>query len=349
MKKRQKRREDPQTTRVLRARRRKRHRMLFRVLCCLLVCVAAVFATTIFFRVSDMQVTGTTRYKAENIIGTSGVQEGDNLFFLHTKTIVQALENTYPYLDTVQIKRHLPGTLEIAVTERTPLVCVKAGDGQYYVDKQGKVLEKVSGTPNAGIITLVGAGTKTLQVGTVLDSTSTDGNSDTNSKASSKYEKIHSALELLNLFESYDMLDAVCSVDMTKSFDVKLNYDDRYTIEFGTLDDLEYKIQFLKAILKRDDLPETGIIDLSQGDKAHYRPAETDTTATDTESDSSTDSSTAETEQSTSSDDSNTANENTDSTAADDTDQTDTSADTSEDTVQTDNAEGDAGTDQSAQ
>lgn len=317
--------------------------MLFRVLCCLLVCVAAVFATTIFFRVSDMQVTGETRYKAEDIIGTSGVQEGDNLFFLHTKTIMQSLENTYPYLDTVQIKRHLPGTLEIAVTERTPLVCVKAGDGQYYVDKQGKVLEKVSGTPNSGIITLVGAGTKTLKVGTVLESTSTDGNSDTNSKTSSKYEKIHSALELLNLFESYDMLDAVRSVDITKSFDVKLNYDDHYTIEFGTLDDLEYKIQFLKAILKRDDLPETGIIDLSQGDKAHYRPAETDDTATEETTSADTNA------EQTASSDTSTSDSGANADTSDNTDQTDSANDAATDTTTQENTDGESSVDQTTE
>ena len=337
MGKRQKQREDPQAARLLRSHRRKRHRMIFRVLCCLLVCVAAVFATTIFFRVSDMQVTGETRYKAEDIIGTSGVQEGDNLFFLHTKTIVQSLENTYPYLDTVQIKRHLPGTLEIAVTERKPLICVKAGDGQYYVDKQGKVLEKITGTPKSSVISVVGAGAKTLQAGQMLESTQDE------NKGSGKYEKIHAVLELLNLFDSYDMLDNVRSVDITKSFDVKLNYNDSYTIEFGTLDDLEYKIQFLKAILKRDDLPETGIIDLSQGDKAHYRPAETDDTATEE-----TESTDTDAEQGVSS---NTPTSDSEANAetSDSTEQTDTAEDASADTTTQDNTDEEASTDQTAE
>lgn len=345
MRKRRKQREDPQEARVLRARRRKRHRMIFRILCCLLVCVAAVLATTIFFRVSDMQVTGKTRYKAEDIIGTSGVQEGDNLFFLHSKTIVQSLQNTYPYLDTVQIKRHLPGTMEIAVTERTPLICVKAGDGQYYVDKQGKVLEKISGTPKSSVITVVGAGVKTLQVGEMLEGTPDTGTKNgngSNASTGSKYEKIHAVLEMLNLFDSYEMLDAVRSVDITKSFDVKLNYDDRYTIEFGTLDDLEYKIQFLKAILKRDDLPETGIIDLSQGDKAHYRPASSDDTETDTTTDSSADAEQTPTDATT---DTGTQ-DNADAAASDNTDST---QGTSADGSQQDNAADGASTDQTAE
>ncbi len=269
-----KQREDPQLTRMLRLRRRKRHRMVFRVLCCVLVCLAAVFATTIFFRVSSIEVTGETRYDAEELIGTTGVEAGDNLFFLHTNTIVQALTNTYPYLDTITIKRHLPGTMEIAVTEREPLMCVELEDEtRYYVDKQGKVLEKVSGTPNSNVIAVTGTGAKTLEIGELLD----EQDQSSKKKPVGDNEKICAVLDILKLFETYEMLDQVRSVDITKSFDVKLNYNDSYRIEFGTLDDLEHKIQFLKAILKRNDLPATGIIDLSQGDKAHYRPAENET------------------------------------------------------------------------
>lgn len=346
MKKRVKRRVDPRTARMLRARRRKRHRMVFRILCCLLVCAATVFATTIFFRVSDIQVTGEKQYKASDLIAASGVEEGDNLFFLHTRKIAQVLKNTYPYLDEVSIKRHLPSTMEIVVTERKVLMAVEATDGTYYMDKQGKVLEKVSGTSKASVITAVGTGVETLQVGETLDNQKDADQKNDQSSTEAGYEKISSVLELLNLVDSYEILDGVRSVDITKSFDVKLNYNDCYTIEFGTLDNLEYKTQFLKAILKRDDLPETGIIDLSQGKEAHYRPAEVQTETTDsTDGEARTDDTQTQTDGET---DGESEGEQTAQTA-ESTDVTEMSEDASSDTAEKENTDGEQSENQSGE
>ena len=82
---------DPQTARAIRMRRRKRHRMVFRILCVLIVCAAAILASTVFFRVSVITVSGDTRYDRDELIQTSGVIEGDNLFFLRGKGIVRSL------------------------------------------------------------------------------------------------------------------------------------------------------------------------------------------------------------------------------------------------------------------
>lgn len=250
---------DPQTARAVRMRRRKRHRMVFRILCVLIVCAAAVLASTVFFRVSTITVSGETRYDRNELIQTSGVIEGDNLFFLRGRGIVNSLCNTYPYLDTVKLKRHLPDTLEIAVTERVPLMTVRLpSNGLYYLDGDGKVLEKVLESQIGDTVLVEGVEVNQLTPGEVVTK-------DTS-------EKITAVMGMLEMFRRYDMMDQIVSVDISQSFDVQVNYADQYTLELGTLDDLEHKIQFLRSILKQKDLPETGVIDLSDSSEAHYRP-----------------------------------------------------------------------------
>lgn len=260
------RRMDPQQAKAIRMRRRKRHRLFFSIACVLLVCIAAVMATTVFFRVSQIEITGETRYQPEDLIGTSGISEGDNLFFLPEKSVQQSLSTTYPYLDTIEIKRHLPGTLEIAVTEREPMLSVQLADGKiYYLDGSGKVLERITEDEIGSTVHVIGVDAKELNVGqTVTDEDS---------------EKIVAVLDMLGLFSRYSMLDKIVSVDISRSFDVYVDFDNRYVLELGRLDDLEHKIQFLKAILEQNDLPNTGIIDLSDGDEARYRPAAVETAA----------------------------------------------------------------------
>ncbi|MDO5548197.1 MAG: FtsQ-type POTRA domain-containing protein [Eubacteriales bacterium] len=266
----QKRAIDPQTARAIRMRRRKRHRMVFRILCFLIVCIAAVLASTVFFRVSNITVSGETRYEANELIQTSGVVEGDNLFFLRGKGIIQSLANTYPYLDTIKLKRHLPDTLEIAVTEREPQITAQLpNNGLYYIDATAKVLEKVQKSQIAGTILVEGVEAEKLTPGETI--------------TKEKSEKIVAVLDMLDLFAQYDMLDQIVSVDISKSFDVQVNYADCYTLELGTLDDLEHKIQFLRSIFKQKDLPSTGVIDLSDSSEAHYRPKKVERTQTEEE------------------------------------------------------------------
>lgn len=261
---------DPQTARAIRMRRRKRHRMVFRVLCFLIVCVAAILASTVFFRVSSITVSGETRYETKELIQTSGVVEGDNLFFLRKRGIIRSLVNTYPYLDTIKLKRHLPDTLEIAVTERVPLITAQLpNNGLYYLDETGKVLEKVQESQISGTIFVQGVEAEKLTPGETV--------------TKEKSEKIIAVLDMLTMFERYDMLDQIVSIDISKSFDVQVNYADSYTLELGTLDDLEHKIQFLQSILKQEDLPPTGIIDLSDSSEAHYRPKQVEVTPVEEE------------------------------------------------------------------
>ena len=61
-----------------------------------------VFAPTIFFQVSKINVTGDTRYTSEQLIKSTGVKQGDNMFFLDTEQIAADLKDEYPYLDTVK-------------------------------------------------------------------------------------------------------------------------------------------------------------------------------------------------------------------------------------------------------
>ncbi|MGN1014229.1 MAG: cell division protein FtsQ/DivIB [Butyricicoccus sp.] len=315
---------DPQEARVLRVRRRRRHRMVFRILCCVLVCVAAIMATTVFFRVSEIQVSGDTRYSAEELIGTSGVEDGDNLFFLHSKSVIRSLENTYPYLDTVKLRRHLPGTLEIAVTERVPLLTVQLSDGSlYYLDETGKVLERFAKERATPVTVMtIGTGVKKLTVGQTV---TTDSG-----------EKIMEVLELLRLAEKYEMQDKITTVDISKSFAVEFLYVDgenSYTIELGTLDDLEHKIQFLRSVLEKDDLPSTGTIDLSANNEARYRPAEYESPVAEEEEQQEQDGQTEETadEQTEKSDESDKQASEEGETETDDTETSDTTTDSEND------------------
>ncbi len=323
--------------------------MLSRICIAVLVLLAIIFAPTIFFQVSAIDVSGDTRYKSEELIKSTGVKEGDNMFFLDTKQIAEDLKKEYPYLDTVKLHRKMPSTLQIEVTDRTETLSLEQKNKYFILDLTGKVLEEKKSAAK-GTATVTGISTKGLEVGTTIDA--------------DKQDKIASVIKLLELADSYGMKAHIKTIDVEKAYDVRITYDKQYTILLGALEEsnLEHKIQFLKAILKEPSLPETGVIDLTDEKEARYRPTEDatedvvvdekalDKAAGDSKTDSTDSADTSDEKQTTSSDssDGTTSSDSSKQDAADNsssTENTDSSSSDSSSKTSSDKTSSDSGTD----
>ena len=81
-------------------------------------------------------------YSAEEIVAGMDVKQGDNLYLWNKVKVSDELLQQFPYLETVQIRRHLPDALVVTVTECTATVAVPSDGGYYYLSEQGKVLEQ---------------------------------------------------------------------------------------------------------------------------------------------------------------------------------------------------------------
>lgn len=313
---------------VERQKKKKRRRMISRIGIAVLVLLAIVFAPTIFFQVSKINVTGDTRYTSEQLIKSTGVKQGDNMFFLDTKQIAADLKDEYPYLDTVKLRRKLPSTLQIEVSDRTAALSIEQNGKYLILDMSGKVLEKTKSAAK-GTAKVTGVPMKGLHVGDTVDE--------------DKYGKAASVMKLLELTDQYGMKKHIKTIDVEKAYDVRVTYDKRYTILLGALEEsnLEHKIQFLKAILKEPSLPESGVIDLTDEKEARYRPTE-DTTSDVVIKEEELDKAAGTAETKTESADST----DTESTGANSTDANSTDADSTDDSS---NSTKQAGTDNSSE
>lgn len=254
-----------------RAKRRKQGKMVRYVIFIVLIVIMIAMAPTVFFRVSKINVTGDTRYTYDELVSTSGVQQRDNMILLDKRHIISLLEAKYPYLDTIKVHRYLPSTLEIEVSDRTPVLSLENNGSYLLMDDAGKVLEKTD-SPAKHTAEVIGASPDGLKPGDWAEQSTDD-------KKNQKHEKILAVLRLMELMTQYEMQDSIYSVDIQKAYDVRIQYEDRYTILLGSMDTekLEHKIQFLQAILKEPSLPENGVIDLTGDSEARYRPQEDST------------------------------------------------------------------------
>ena len=91
--------------------------------------------------VKEILIEGTHRLsKAEvaELIDTSGV----NMFSLDPKEFRQKLKN-FPWILDARIRKEFPSTVRVYITERNPVALLQKKRGFYFLDSEGRVIEKL--------------------------------------------------------------------------------------------------------------------------------------------------------------------------------------------------------------
>ena len=217
-----------------RANRRQRIiRAAGRVLFLAILVAAAICALTIFFKVKAISVEGAMRYRAEEIVAGMGVKQGDNLYLWNKVKVSDQLLHDFPYLESVQIRRRLPDTLMVTVTECSGAVAVPSGTGYCYLSEQGKVL--VLSETGGGLATVSGVALEDAEPGEMVE------------RAQDAY--VDALLEVLQTLDAAGMLDGLRFINLTDLTDIRIGYEGRFDIRVGTLDGLSYRIRFAQTVI----------------------------------------------------------------------------------------------------
>ncbi len=223
--------------------------VLARIFVMLLVVAIFIFCAAIFFKITDIVVEGNNLYTDEEVVDASGLALGDNLLAVSRGTVAGRIQASLPYVEDVQVGRALPGTVTVTVRESDAVYAVYAANGTVWLmNSSGKLLEQAA--PGASSYPwLVGVTVQNPQAG--------------NQAACAETEALDAALTVIQLLESTDYLPKIVEIDVTKPYDIILRYESLYEIHLGGVDQMEYKMRYLTAILADSQIAEGGIIDLT--------------------------------------------------------------------------------------
>ena len=241
-----------------RANRRQRIiRAAGRVLFLAILVAAAICALTIFFKVKTISVEGAMRYRTEEIVAGMGVKQGDNLYLWNKVKVSDRLLHDFPYLESVQIRRRLPDTLMVTVTECSGAVAVPSGTGYCYLSEQGKVLE-LSET-DGGLATVSGVALEDAEPGELVE------------RAQDAY--VDALLDVLQTLDAAGMLDGLRFINLTDLTDIRIGYEGRFDIRVGTLDGLSYRIRFAQTVISERLSPsDIGRLYWDDQNRLHFVP-----------------------------------------------------------------------------
>ena len=257
MRRRRRKQKTPEQQRRRANRRQRFFHAVGRILFIGILVAAAILALTIFFKVNTISVEGAMRYSAEEIVTNMDVREGDNLYLWNKVKVSNALMERLPYLESVQIRRHLPDTLVVTVTECEAAVAVSSGTGYVYLSRYGKVLEQ--NASDGGLPVVTGVTLPDIQPGQAV--------------AQGEDAYCDALLEVLQTLDAGGMLDGLRFINLQDLTDVRIGYEGRFDIQVGSMDELSYRLRFAKTVIDERLSPsDVGRLYWDTQDRLHFVP-----------------------------------------------------------------------------
>ncbi len=99
--------------------------------------------TTInYFALQHVTITGCSRLSEEHVRQVAGIGPGVNILSLSMDRMRADLQRE-PWIDSVTVKRVLPGSIMVDVKEKAPSYLVQYQGTLYYADEVGRIIDKV--------------------------------------------------------------------------------------------------------------------------------------------------------------------------------------------------------------
>ena len=224
-----------------RERLRRVRRVVLTVLLSLALCVIlAAACVALFFKVGTVTVSGSGIYDDWRIREASGIVTGSNLYKIDKAAVAERIIMSLPYIRGVSIRRSLPSTVIITVTEDEPLYYCEVGGEYFLLSATLRVLERTDDpeglrTRFPSIIRLVTLDISRAVVGEEVAFYDSD--------------YFDYALEMLAVFAGCPLADKLTTINFNDKYDIYLVYDGRFRIEIGSVDSLALKMTMASEVL----------------------------------------------------------------------------------------------------
>ncbi len=184
-----------------------------------------------FFQVSEIAVEGTTALTVDKVISLSGIQTGDNFFYLDTWNAKKDLKQN-PFVEDVKIRRMLPNKVTIVVTERKSIGYIVTTDGYVQVGEDGRLLAIQQTLSNYNLPVISGIDLSELPaIGGFIEN-----------------EKLKQALEILQNCDQ-SLLDNIAELNVGQEYYILAYTNQKLEVRLGGLDNIEQRLQDLNGIL----------------------------------------------------------------------------------------------------
>ena len=204
------------------------------------------------FNLENVELNETMKYSKEDIVNKAGIEVGKNIFIEYFTSDKKAV-TTLPYVESIKLKLKLPNGIKIDVVERTSKYFAYDKDNNKFfsLSDDGYILEEVDINSKKN--------DEILLTGVTFDDEVMLGKkiNDTDLSKIDIYKKIEKE------FKKDEISGKITKVSFENSL-TTITINDKLNIIFPNDTDLEYKMVFLKTILKSIAEDSVGVIDMTK-------------------------------------------------------------------------------------
>lgn len=248
------------TGKVVPFRKKKNKKKIFITILLLLVVVGVTLFTPIF-NIKAINVVGNAKIKQEDIVTTSGITTGQNIFrFNYFKAKNNILEQ--PYIESVKISRDFPSTIVITVNERKPAAFFEYMGSYLIIDGKGIVLELVDALNDLKIPSVLGIKFKDYKCGKKIS---------VNKEDQEKFDTVLICLNEIAVNKLEQIINKIDITDINKI--VAWAYNDKFQVNLIDNKEMPYKFKFLAKMLDMEKKENANwVIDFTTPSKPSLKP-----------------------------------------------------------------------------
>lgn len=209
------------------------------ILLLIVICGTIYCLTTPAFNIANIDVYGDEKNSAETYISLSQIDIGStNIFGITSGNIIKNIKEN-SYVEDVIVKRKLPNTIELYITERKVSYQINYSNSYIYLDKQGYILEISEEKKDIPIIKGLSTVRDNIQIGQRLKE--------------EDLVKLNVVIEITNYCKYNTIENKLTSIDVTYEKNYILNFEeDKKIVYLGDASNLSERLSMLKPILKNE-------------------------------------------------------------------------------------------------
>ena len=222
---------------------KKKRKKVFRTIKVLLL-IGVILGGTIYFllspifNITEINVSGNSKISSEEIISLSGIQKNENTFKINKKTVKDKIREN-PYIDTISIKRTLPDSITIYVTERVATYRINKANTYMLINNQGYMLEITDEENNLPIITGLQTTDEEIQEGNRL--------------CVEDLEKLEDVLKISESAKTNELYSLITEIDISEKDNYKLVIpSEKKIIHLGDTSKLPVKMGYIISIMEKE-------------------------------------------------------------------------------------------------
>lgn len=183
------------------------------------------------FNIKTINVVGNSKISSDEIISLSKIELEKNMFQHSKKEIIKNIKEN-AYIEEVQVKRKIPDTIEVTITERKATFKFQIANAYAVINNQGYILEVSDKTDDLPIIVGIETPQENIQPGNRL--------------CEDDLKKLGDVLKIMESANSNDVANLITKIDITDHNNYKLILQKKNkTVHLGDTSNLSTKMLWI--------------------------------------------------------------------------------------------------------